>query len=47
MALYIVLNTFLLNYYFGCSLSQVISGNCMVKEKHKLENSKIYSIIVL
>ena len=46
MAFYIVLNTFLLNYYLGYSLSQVIARNCMVK-KLKLKKSKRYPIIVL
>ena len=45
--MYIVLNTFLLNYYFGHSLSWVIIEDCMVKGKHKPQNSKSYPIKLL
>lgn len=46
MTLYVVLNAFLMNYYFGHSLRQVIVEKYVVKEKHKLKNTKSYPITV-
>lgn len=46
MTLHIVFNAFLLHYYFGGSLRQVIIEKHMVKEKHKLKNTKSYPTTV-
>lgn len=47
MALYVVLNELLPKFDFGHSLRPVIIEKCMIKEKHKLKNTKSHLIIVL